>query len=68
MAPGPEGRDKPMKRRKTAVLLALGALLTAGAWVGERAACRRQRCSVTRRPPKGWDRGLDGRRTLFCEG
>ena len=57
-----------MKRRKTAVLLALGALLTAGAWVGERAACRRQRSSVTRRPPKGWDRGLDGRHTLFCEG
>ena len=57
-----------MKRRKTAVLLALGALLTAGAWVGERAACWRQRSSVTRRPQNGGDGGVEGGRTLFCVG
>ena len=51
-----------MKKGKTAVLLALGALLAAMAWAGERAARRRAAA-----PPKGWDLGLDGRRTLFCQ-
>ena len=56
-----------MKKRKTAALLALGALLTAVAWVGEKVT-RRREASVTLQPPKGWDRGLDGRYTPFCEG
>ncbi|HJC41888.1 MAG TPA: hypothetical protein H9701_10115 [Candidatus Intestinimonas pullistercoris] len=56
-----------MKKRKTAALLALGALLTAAAWVGEKVT-RRREASVTLQPPKGWDRGLDGRYTPFCEG
>ena len=54
-----------MKKRKTAALLALGALLTAAAWVGEKVT-RRREASVTLQPPKG--RGLDGRYTPFCEG